>query len=178
MRYSQLPSWTTGCVLLINTVLVVVFQVRFSSRLDSVDRAVRAIRRSALAFAAMAGLLALTAHASALVAVGLVGIAALALTLGELLESPSWWTLSMLLAPAERKNEYLAAFDLCWALVGIAGPTLMTVVVSSGSAGWIGYGVVLLGAAGLGGMLATRRVQRFSGASGVEAVQTPVSAAA
>ncbi|WP_194892146.1 MFS transporter [Catenulispora pinisilvae] len=175
MRYPQIPSWTTGCVVLVNTALVVVFQVRFSRRLDTVDRAVRAIWRSALAFAAMAGLLALTAHAPALLAVALIGIAALTLTMGELLESPSWWTLSMLLAPANRRNEYLAAFDLCWALVGIFGSALMTVVVSAGPAGWLCYGAALLAAAAAGRLLASRRAARFGGASVTEATQTSVS---
>lgn len=176
LRHPQVPSWTTGCVVLFNTVLVVIFQVRFSSRIDTVDRAVRAIWRSSLAFAAMAGMLALTAHAPAFLAVVLIGIAALSLTLGELLESPSWWTLSMLLAPGDRKNEYLAAFDLCWALVGIGGPTLMAVVVSAGSAGWVGYGVVLLTAAVGARVLVRRRTERNGRPLDSEATQASVSA--
>jgi protein-S-isoprenylcysteine O-methyltransferase Ste14 len=177
LRHSQVPSWTAGCVVLLNTALVVAFQVRVSRRIETVDRAVRAIRRSSFAFAAMAGLLALTAYTTTpALAVALIGIAALILTLGELLESPSWWTLSMQLAPADRKNEYLAAFDLCWALIGIGGPALMTAVVVAGPAGWVGYGIVLLGAAGGAGALATRRAKRFARLSDAEVPPTPVSA--
>ena len=160
--HPQVPSWTTGCFLLVNTMLVVLLQVRFSNRIDTVERAVPALRRSSLAFVLMAGLLALSAEVPSALAVGLIGAAALALTLGELLESPSWWTLSMALAPANRKTEYLAAFDLCWALVGIGGPPAIAVVAAAGSVGWLGYGAVLLAAAGCGGALARRRAARLS----------------
>ena len=81
--------------------------------------------------------------------------------LGVLLESPSWWTVSYELAPTDRKNEYLAAFDLSWALIAIAGPAAMAGIVASGAFGWLFYGVVLAVAAAAGTWLARRRATRM-----------------
>ena len=83
--------------------------------------------------------------------------------IGELLESPSWWTVSFELAPAGRRNEYLAAFDLSWALVAIAGPAAMAGIVALGSAGWVLYGLVLLLAAAGGTVLIRRRAGHPAG---------------
>jgi MFS family permease len=105
-------------------------------------------------------LLALTPGTATPVAVLLLGAAAVVLTLGELLESPSWWTVSYELAPVALKDEYLAAFDLSWALVTIVGPASMAGIVAFGSTGWVVYGVVLLLAAVCGSALIRRRVGR------------------
>jgi hypothetical protein len=162
LSHPYVPAWTSAAFVVINTMLVVLFQVRFAKRIDTVPRAVRAIRLSSLAFLSMGVLLALTSSEARAVAILLVALAAAALTLGELQESPAWWTLSMSLARPGRTSEYLAAFDLSWALVGIAGPAAMAAVVSAGSVGWLVYGA-LLPVAGLAGTaLAGRRAAHLA----------------
>ena len=162
----SVPAWTIPLVVVVNTALVVLLQYRFSKRAATVRAALRGLRLSALAFAAMAVLVALTARAPTGVAVLLLAAGAVALTVGELTESPSWWTLSYELAPAERKNEYLAAFDLSWAVVGIAGPVAMVLVVSAGAAGWLVYAAVLAAAATAAGLLVGQRAREPSGRAG------------
>ncbi|MEV7010664.1 MFS transporter [Streptosporangium sp. NPDC051022] len=162
LAHGNIPRPMTAVVVVVNTVLVILLQYRVSKGIDTLRQATRSIGRSAAAFAAMAAILALTPMVSSPVAVVSLLFVALALTFGELLESPSWWTISYRLAPAERKNEYLAAFDLSWAMVAIAGPAGAAVLVSQGSAGWIGYAVLLVGAALSGTWLAVRRARRMN----------------
>jgi hypothetical protein len=114
----------------------------------------------------MAALFALSPLGPTPLAVLLVLGGAVALTFGELLESPSWWTVSYELSPAGRKDEYLAAFDLSWGVVAIAGPAAMAAVVSLDSLGWLLYGGVLLLAAASGTAVIGRRAGRLSGGSG------------
>jgi MFS family permease len=160
LQHDNVPTWTTAAFVIMNTLLVVLLQVRFAKRVDKVPAARRGIKVSALAFCVMAVLLALTPWAPTPVAVALVGAAAVALTFGELLESPSWWTVSYELAPAGRKDEYLAAFDLSWAFIGIAGPGAMAGIVTLGSSGWLLYGLALVLAAACGTALVRRRSTR------------------
>jgi MFS family permease len=157
LRHHVIPRWTVAAAVVLNTAVVVVLQVRFASAISGIRQAVRSIRLSSLAFCGLAGLLALTTLVPGPLAVLLVLAGVAALTLGELLESPSWWTVSYELAPARRKDEYLAAFDLSWAVVAIAGPAAMAAVVSLDSLGWLLYGGVLLLAAGFGTTVVQRR---------------------
>jgi MFS family permease len=168
LRYSFIPSWTIAVVVTLNTAIVVILQYRFSSRITQVRHAARGIRLAAVAFCVMAALLAVTPWTPALVAVGLLIVVALALTAGELFESPSWWTLSFELAPADRRTEYLSAFDLSWAVVGIAGPAAMAGVVALGPAGWLLYGCLMVAAAAGGLALVRRRARRLDAGEDAE----------
>ena len=161
LRHPMIPAWTVAMVVVINTVIVVAVQYAFSKRITQTVLAIKAIRASAVAFWVMAAIFALAPSVSRWLAVILLVTGAAALTLGELLESPSWWTVSYELAPAARKNEYLAAFDLSWALIAIAGPAAMAGIVASGALGWLFYGVALTVAAAAGTWLARHRAARI-----------------
>jgi MFS family permease len=142
LRHDQIPRALVGAALVVNTVLVVVLQHRYSARSAKLPQALRSLRRSIVAFAAMALLIACTAHASALAATVLMAAASVALTFGELYESPAWWTVSYELAPADRRDEYLSAFDISSSVVGIAGPVALAGVVALGGLGWVLYAAV------------------------------------
>lgn len=157
MKHPGIPLWTVAVVVMVNTVLVILFQHAISARITTVPRALRALRISTAGFVAMAGLIALTIWTAAWLSVALLLLGAVALTVGEMLESPSWWTLSYELAPPARKDEYLAAFDLCFGVMGIVGPMAMALVVAGGVAGWAGYAGVLVVALFTAGRLAPRR---------------------
>jgi MFS family permease len=161
LRHREIPAWTVAVVVMINTLVVIALQYTFSRRISQTSQAVRAVRASAVAFWVMAAIFALAPSVPPWQAVVLLLVAAVALTLGELLESPSWWTVSYELAPADRKNEYLAAFDLTWALIAIAGPAAMAGIVALGATGWLLYGLVLGVAAAAGTWLAQRREARM-----------------
>jgi MFS family permease len=157
LRHQNIPTWTTGLFVTINTLLVVLLQVSVSKRIETIPTALQGLRKSAFAFCGMAVLLALSPVASPALATVIVGAAAIAVTFGELLESPSWWTLAYELAPEKQRDQYLASFDLCWGLVGIAGPIAMSAIVALGTLGWAIYGVAMLLAMACAKTLGLRR---------------------
>ncbi|MDI5972440.1 MFS transporter [Streptomyces sp. SL13] len=163
LRHPQVPRALVGVVLVVNTLVVVVLQHRYSRKSAELDGARRSIRGSVVAFVAMAVLIGGTAEVSTPWAVVLVVAAAVALTFGELYESPAWWTISFELSPPDRRDEYLSAFDLSGATVGILGPLALAAVVALGTLGWLLYAAlfVVAGAAALA--LITRRTRSPAG---------------
>lgn len=126
-------------VLAINTIVVVVMQHRFSKYSETVNGALRSLRLSALAFSLMALVFAFAADLGGWPVIAAILVIGFLLTFGEMLESPAWWTLSFEFAPKGRSDEYLAAFDLCFAALNIAGPPAIVLLVEHGSIGWFAY---------------------------------------
>jgi hypothetical protein len=143
------PAALVAVAVTLNTVLVVVFQHRLSRSIDGVPDARRGLRRAAMFLVGMALVLAVLPGGPPGVVVAGVGVAAVLLTLGEMTESPAWWTLAYEQAPPERSTEYLAAFDLSYALLNIAGPPLLVLVVDRGSTGWLAYAAGVVAALAL-----------------------------
>jgi MFS family permease len=131
------PHAMAAVVVLVNTVIVVLFQVRVARDVATVATAARAIRTGSMWFAACAVVFAGAASFGAYLAVVALALGAILLTLGEMLDSTGWWVVSFELAPAERRNEYLAAFSLTRPLAEIAGPLVVAVIVSVGDPAWI-----------------------------------------
>jgi MFS family permease len=158
------PHFVAGAVLVLNTVLVILLQVRAARAADTVEGAVALTRRSAVFFAAACALLAVSGSPGALGATLVLLAGAVLLTFGEMLESAAWWTLSYELADPARRSEYLATFSLNFAVLAIVGPLLMALVVALGPGGWLALGALfllasvlvapLVRAAGAGGRLA------------------------
>jgi MFS family permease len=165
VRTGNVAPAVVAAVVIGNTVLVVLLQYRFARPARAVGGALRGLRRATGCFAVMAALLALAQGAPAGLATLAVALAGLFLTVGEMLESPAWWTLSYELAPAGRTDEYLAAFDLNFAALNIVGPPVLVLVVYRGWPGWTGY--VL-------GMMAATAVAHAVVRSAAAPVRTPV----
>lgn len=144
LQNPEIPRWTVAGVLCVNTAMVVILQYRVSQRVSDVTSALAGLRTSTFAFCTMAITIAVTALVSRPLAVVLMFAAAVLLTIGEMFESSSWWTISFELSPENRRSEYLAAFDLCWGIVSVLGPSLMAAVVAFGTRGWLAYGAALL----------------------------------
>lgn len=147
MRHHDVPRAVVAAALAINTVLVVLLQYTFSKKSDDVPGALHSIRRSAVALGLMAAVFVVASLVPGWAAVLCVLLIGVLLTFGEMYESPAWWTLSFELAPKERSAEYLATFDIAYAIVNIVGPPLAAVIVSHDVTGWIGYAAVLAAAA-------------------------------
>ncbi|TDB91387.1 MFS transporter [Actinomadura sp. KC216] len=162
LHEDQVPNWTVSLVVTLNTALVIILQYRFSERLKTVRSSITGVRLSGWMFVATAVLIALTASRPLWLTVALLVGAALALTLGELLESPAFWTLSYELAPADHRSEYMSTFDLNRAGMSIAGPPAMAAVVALGVTGWLLYAAALLAAGYGGAWIASRRTTRFT----------------
>jgi hypothetical protein len=160
--HTSAPRALVGVLLVINTVLAVVFQVRASRGAESLDGGVRAMRYAGVALAACCAVFALTAGVrSAGLATGLLVLGLVLLTAGELWQSAGGWGLSFALAPMTSRTEYLAGFGLGNSAQFVLGPALVTIgVIENGAVGWLALAGCFLVATALVGPLVRRAVGR------------------
>ncbi len=144
VRRTEAPHAMAAVVVLLNTILVVLFQVRVARGVVTVAGASRSVLIGACWFAASTVAFAGAAALGVVLAVGALALGAFLLTAGEMYDSTGWWVVSFELAPAERRNEYLAAFSLGRPIQGIAGPLVVAVIVSVGDLGWLGLAAAFL----------------------------------
>lgn len=137
------PAAVVAPLVVMNTVLVVLLQVRLSRGSDTREGGVRALRWSALAFAASMVVLAISAPLDPVGAVIAVVVATILLTFGELWHFAGRLSVSYALAPRERQGEYLSVFWLGSAAALMVGPALITAgVIEQGVVGWLGLAAV------------------------------------
>ncbi|MDT9692379.1 MFS transporter [Streptomyces sp. P9(2023)] len=143
------PVGLAPLLLVLNTVLVVIFQVPLA-RFGATSRAARRLLVP-LAGLFLIGTLALAASAAggtALAVTALV-VAVVALTFAEIIHATASWELSVALAPAHAQGAYLGVHGLAQSTQRFAGPLLVTGVISAGALAWplLGLGLVAAGAA-------------------------------
>ncbi|MCX5408779.1 MFS transporter [Streptomyces sp. NBC_00335] len=138
------PAWLAGILLGLNTLLVVLFQVGISARVVGLVSARRfLLLGSALTSAGMVGF-AVASHVGAVTAAILLLVGTVLAVFGEMTDTASWWVISIDLAPADRRAEYLTTFDISTPATEIIGPTSMVLVVALGSTGWLAFGALVL----------------------------------
>jgi hypothetical protein len=169
-RATDAPRWTVALLVVLNTSLVALLQIRIARSADDLPHAERALM---LAVAASSAGVALVAVAGAglgpaLAAIVLLCGAAL-LTFQEMLAAAAWWTVSFQAAPADRRTEYLATFDLGLPLVLGFGPMVFVLIVVVGWVGWLVYAVVSLLAA-IGAIRLVRTLPPYQPEQGPESV--------
>ena len=152
---TAIPHGFVGVVVMVNTVLVIVLQVRVTRGAESTAGAARAVLRSGVWLALAAVTFLVTADVGAEAGAALLLAGTVLMTIGEMLESAGWWTISYELAPEHRRSEYLSAFSLNYALLATVGPALMALLVESGQGAWIVLALAYV-AAGVGTTLLLR----------------------
>ncbi|MFF1561487.1 MFS transporter [Streptomyces sp. NPDC058279] len=138
------PHALVPAFLVINTVLVVVLQLRVSAKVGQPRQAAGAVAGYGATLSACCVLLALSTGAGAWTAsVALLAAAVLA-TAAELMRSVSSWELAVSLAPARSRAAYLGVAGMSQSVQKSAGPLLLTgAVMSAGPAGWIALGAAV-----------------------------------
>jgi MFS family permease len=157
------PRWIVAVLFIINTLMVVVLQVRISNGVKDLPSAGRYIRRSglllllsALAFAASA------AGHRAYVAAGVLMIAAALQALGEMVQFSGTWEISFSLAPPDKQGQYQAFFGSSMTVAQMVGPLALTaLLVRGGPIGWVVLGAAF-GVCGLALSASVRTAQRVS----------------
>ncbi|RPF24915.1 MFS transporter [Streptomyces sp. TLI_185] len=145
--HTQVPRWVVGLVVPLNTVLVVLLQVRLSLGMESLLSAARVMVRAGLAFLASLALIGFLGHMSAAPATVALIVAIVVYTLGEIWSTASVYELSFGLAPAEAQGEYLGLLSNGTAIGRLTSQALVTTLcLTVGTAGWIVLGLLLLGA--------------------------------
>ncbi|WP_234327180.1 MFS transporter [Streptomyces sp. NRRL WC-3742] len=147
--HTHAPRWFTGVALAVNTVMVVVLQIRTSRGIRGGQVAGRATRRAGLAF--------LVGMAVIATASGLPGWAAAAImtagvavhTVGSLWHAAGSMELRLRLAPAHAQGQYSGVFGIGTGLCYTIAPGLLGLLcLSWGVPGWLVMGGIFV-AAGL-----------------------------
>ncbi|MFJ9812411.1 MFS transporter [Streptomyces sp. NPDC101158] len=143
------PVGLAPLLLVLNTVLVVLFQVPLS-RYGATTRAARRLLVP-LAGLFVIGTLSLAASAAGgrTLAISALVVAVIALTFAEIIHATASWELSVALAPAEAQGAYLGVHGLAQSTQRFAGPLLVTGVMTAGPLAWpvLGLALVAAGAA-------------------------------
>lgn len=151
---TRAPLSLTGLLFALNTILVVLFQVRTTRNMAARGGIARGYRTAAVSFVVACGAFALAAGAPVVVATVLLVLAISALTTAELVTSAGEWFISVQLAPAQLSAPYISVFKTSMAVQQAVGPALVTTaLVGWGRLGW--FALALLLAAGT---LASRRL--------------------
>lgn len=147
-QHTEAPTVLISVALVVNTLCVALFQVRFSRRSDSVPAGARALVVGA-AFIALGFLLIASADRGSVTwAVVAVMAGVLVHVVGEMIGSGGQWSLQMGLAPHERQGQYQGFAALSWSLVEIAGPPMVAwLCVDQGESGWVVLAVGIMAVA-------------------------------
>ncbi|MGW0433928.1 MFS transporter [Micromonospora sp. NPDC003197] len=145
-QHTSAPRWLISVLILVNTTMVVLFQVRASRGTEQLTGAARASRRAGLAIAAACALFAASGSVPTGIAVVLLVAGALVHVIGELWHSAAGWGISFGLAPAHAHGQYQGAYAMGMELGGMLAPVVVTALaVAWGAPGWLVLGVLFVG---------------------------------
>ncbi|MBF9070689.1 MFS transporter [Streptacidiphilus fuscans] len=181
-----LPLWLVGhtraphafvpAFLAINTVLVVVLQLRVSAATEGPRRAVRAVVWYGVSLLACCLILAGATGGGAVGASLALLAAAVLVTLAELVRSVTSWELAVSLAPEHARAAYLGVAGMSQAIQKSAGPPLLTgVVMAAGPVGWAVLGAAVTGISVVQSRASRRRLAAMTPAPGSQAASPTVS---
>jgi hypothetical protein len=143
------PTSLVSILVAINTVLVVVLQVRMTRKSDDAVGSGKVLLQSAWALLGFALLLSVSvAHLPLRPwSIGaLLVVATVLLTFAEMWQSAGQWGLSLALSPAAARSRFLSVFNLGSSALDVSGALLLTTfVLPAGPTGWLVLGGVLTG---------------------------------
>ncbi|MEV0430864.1 MFS transporter [Micromonospora sp. NPDC050495] len=143
--HTTAPRWLVSACLLVNTVMVVLFQVRASRGTEDLTGAGRAARRAGVVIAAACALFAASGGLPVAVAVPLLLGGALVHVVGELWHAAAGWGISFGLAPAHAQGQYQGAYGMGMQLGSMVAPVVVTTLaIGWGVPGWLLLGGLFL----------------------------------
>lgn len=164
--HTTAPVWIVSVILVVNTVLVVGFQVRVSASARTVAGGVRLSRYAGLALATSCILMAVMPHVGTAVVVVLLLLWACVFTVGELCQSSEGFCFSFELAPDTAQGAFQSVFALGPGVMRACGPSLLAaVVLKHGTMGWLALAVLFVAAALFTSMAAVSASRRLCVAS-------------
>ncbi|GAB2466924.1 MFS transporter [Xylanimonas ulmi] len=154
------PTVMVSVLLVLNTVLVALLQVRASRGSDDVRHAGLTVRRASWLLAGACLAYALAGHGSLVVACVLLVIAGLAHTLGEVLGEAGGWGMAFELADPRAAGAYQGLSQTGYAVASMVSPALVTATaIDHGAPGWALLAALFL-AGGAGAAAVARRGAR------------------
>jgi len=151
--HTNAPRWSVSAFVIINTLMVVLFQVRVGQRVQTLRQGGAAFRRAGVIFLVSCSAMGLAAGLPAWAAMLLLAAAVIAHTSGELWQSSGMFALDFGLAPPHAQGQYQGLAGMGnFAGQAFSPFVLVGLVLSGGRLGFVLLGVwfALLGLAGPG----------------------------
>ncbi|MGK4585755.1 MFS transporter [Kitasatospora sp. HPMI-4] len=146
VHHTGAPHAVVPAFLVVNTVLVVVLQLRISARTEGPRRAAAAVGWYGMTLLTCCLVLATATGGGAWSASLAMLAAAMLVTLAELMRSVSSWELAVSLAPPRARASYLGVAGMSQSVQKSVGPLLLTgAVMTAGPAGWLALGAAVTG---------------------------------
>ncbi|MDF9811598.1 MFS family permease [Streptomyces sp. SPB162] len=153
------PHGLAALLFVINTVVVVLFQVRLSRHGRTPRLAARTLRHVAACYFLGGAAVAASVVDARWAATTALLLAAVAFTFVEMYQATVSWELSVALAPDDAQGAYVGVHGLAQSAERAAGPLIMTTaVIAAGPLGWLGLGTALAGTAFLQKHMVLRRL--------------------
>jgi MFS family permease len=147
VQHTEASRSVVAAMVIINTVMVALLQLRATRGIDDVTTAGKAVRIAAFGFLLAFILFGWASAFSGVATTTILIVGIFVFTLAELRYSAAEFELSFGLAPPHLQGEYSGVFGLGQGLATSAGPYLLAVLVLGvGMMGWIGLGVLVIGA--------------------------------
>ncbi|MFF3441384.1 MFS transporter [Streptosporangium sp. NPDC002721] len=149
VQRTEAPSWTVSALLILNTLGVVLFQVRVARRVTDMESAAGSVRRAGAVLLAACAVFALSsassAWSSAWAAALVLLLAACLQVFGEMTHASGSWEIGFGLAPADSQGQYQGFFGSGAAVARMLGPLLLTTLILTwGTPGWLVLGGLFL----------------------------------
>jgi MFS family permease len=139
--HTRAPRWSVSLFLLINTLLVVLFQVRVGSRVKTIRQGGTALRRAGAIFLLSCSAMGFAAGLPGWAALLLLAAAVALHTCGELWHSSATFALDFGLPPEHAQGQYQGLVGIGTGAGQAAAPVLLIgLCLSLGLAGWVGLG--------------------------------------
>jgi MFS family permease len=152
VMHTHAPRSVAALLFVVNTAVVVLFQVRIGERVDTLHRAVGAFRTAGLVLGAACLVYAGSSAGSVWFAVTVLVLASVLHAWGEMVHSAGSWVVAYELAPEGRQGQYQGLFDTGLSVSGTLGPAVLTfLLIKGGPIGWL----VLAGVFVVAGLLMT-----------------------
>lgn len=144
-EHTDAPTWMVSVLLVLNTVVVALFQVRLSRGADDVTSSARTMVLGCAWIAAGFAVIAVSAGVTRWVAVAVLLVGAGVHVVGEMVSSAGQWGLTMGLAPTERQGQYQGFAGTGFSLSNVVAPTLIVwLCIEWGWEGWLVIGATVL----------------------------------
>jgi MFS family permease len=138
VKETNAPRWWVSVIMLINTISVVLFQVRMSKGVGDVKSAARQFQSAGFLIAIACLFYAFSKGVNLYVASALLVIAMLVHVVGELQASTGAWSIAFELADQNRQGAYQGLWRMGFGGMNVIGPSLVTfLAIGLGQVGWI-----------------------------------------
>ncbi|MCW2931580.1 MAG: putative rane protein [Actinomycetia bacterium] len=172
-REHMVGTWMVGVLFILNTVLVIVFQVPVSSKSDTLPGMIAKARLAAILILVASVLLGMSTDFGAALAIVAVVLAGIVLAFAEMSQAASAWAISYELAPIENQGQYLGVFGMSMALQSIVGPVgCAFLVMRLGLTGWLIIGACVVFASILLGPATKRAIESLQVNESIDSTET------